>query len=795
MAEGKFSVKANRKIVATIAAGSLLVAMVAALSFYAFAQIKSAATTREHIDELVTSADALLSQLVDAETGQRGFLLTANEAYLKPYLAVRDDIPVNLKALRGKTVNSASVKHLDAMTSLVDAKLAHMAHTIALRRQHDLATVQADPSMGQGRQLMESIRAETSSFTKIENAQLAQHEAAFQLNLRRLFALIIATTLFSLLFSVLFAYAAYRGARHRVKEQLHAETQQLLDTQTATNKQLQQINVSLHVSEERLAVTLNSIGDAVIATDAEGRVTLMNPLAEQLTGWTRMEAANSPVEEIFHIVNRDTRLPASMPVRESLARGTVQGLTNHTLLIARDGSECDIADSCAPIRDRDDVVVGAVLVFRDVTEREHLYQMLTERNVAVEGARAAADKANLAKSEFLSSMSHELRTPLSAILGFAQLMDSASPQPTLSQKRSIDQILKAGWYLLDLINEILDLALIESGKLSLSMEPMSLVDVMHECRAMIEPQAQKRGIRVSFPSFEGDCHVYVHADCTRVKQILINLLSNAIKYNNVGGTVAVDCVADTPGRIRVCVKDNGDGLTPQQITQLFQPFNRLGRESTAEEGTGIGLVMAKRLVELMNGAIGVESTVGAGSTFWIELNLTDEPQRAAPEPLTTITPAHGTARAPSRTLLYVEDNPANLLLVEDLIARRPDIRLLSAMDGIRGVEIARNALPDVILMDINLPGISGIAAMQILAEDPATAHIPVVALSANAMPRDIERGLEAGFFRYLTKPINVNAFMETMDVAFKYAAKQSAHPARLNPVGSTVAAAIERNVP
>jgi signal transduction histidine kinase/CheY-like chemotaxis protein len=407
---------------------------------------------------------------------------------------------------------------------------------------------------------------------------------------------------------------------------------------------------------------------------------------------------------------------------------------------------------------------------------EQLRVEVTERKrveLELHNAMAIAEKANLAKSDFLSSMSHELRTPLSAILGFAQLMESGSPPPTPSQTRSIDQILQAGWYLLELINEILDLALIESGKLSLSLEPSSLAEVMHESQIMTESQAQKRGISVIFPQFTTPC--FVNADRTRVKQVLINLLSNAIKYNKLGGTVVVHCIESTPGRIRICVEDTGEGLTPDKLTQLFQPFNRLGQEANAEQGTGIGLVMCKRLIELMGGVIGVESTVGKGSVFWIELNLTAEPQVVAstPQPA-SVAQAQVQAGTPLRTLLYVEDNPANLMLVEDLIARRPDIRLLSARDGIRGVEIARASLPDVILMDINLPGISGIAALGILADDPATAHIPVIALSANAMPHDIEKGLQAGFFRYLTKPIKVMEFMDTLDVALKFAKTQSA---------------------
>ena len=509
--------------------------------------------------------------------------------------------------------------------------------------------------------------------------------------------------------------------------------------------------------------------DALMTTDPSGIISDVNKQMEALTGCTRDELIGAPFKNYF---TDPERAEAGIKLVLSEKKVTDYELT----ACARDGKETVVSYNATTFYDRDRTLQGVFAAARDVTERKRLDQALQETNVELASAKFVAEKANLAKSDFLSSMSHELRSPLNAILGFAQLIESGSPSPTISQKRSVDQIIHAGWYLLELINEILDLALIESGKLSLSLESISLAEVMHECHAMVEPQAQKRGISVAFPQF--DIPYFVNADRTRVKQILINLLSNAIKYNRVDGTVVVECIVSTPGRIRICVEDTGEGLTPDKLAQLFQPFNRLGQETNAGEGTGIGLVVSKRLIELMSGVIGVESTVGEGSVFWIEMNLTTEPQPAAvaAEPL-AVAQAQIEADLQLRTLLYVEDNPANLMLVEDLIARRPDIRLLSARDGNRGVEIARASRPDVILMDINLPGISGIKALRILAEDPTTAHIPVIALSANAMPHDIEKGLEAGFFRYLTKPIRVNEFMETLDVALIFAKS-----ARTNPV-------------
>ncbi|MDP1634071.1 MAG: ATP-binding protein, partial [Gallionellaceae bacterium] len=313
----------------------------------------------------------------------------------------------------------------------------------------------------------------------------------------------------------------------------------------------------------------------------------------------------------------------------------------------------------------------------------------------------------------------------------------------------------------------------ESGKLTLTPEPVSLTDVMNECQAMIDSQAQKHHTRLHFQPF--DISWYAYADRTRVKQVLVNLLSNAIKYNCLNGTVDVVCSAVSPDCIRITIRDSGVGLSEQKLAQLFQPFNRLGQESGVEEGTGMGLVVAKQLVELMGGRIGVASTVGKGSEFWVELLRCDSPQ-----------PAGGDAQLPEEdvptvqedakqgTLLCVEDNVANMMLVEHIIEAYTDVNMLSAPYGRLGIELARSHLPDVILMDINLPDISGFEALTILRDDPATRHIPVIALSANAMQHDIERGLDAGFFRYLTKPIKINEFINALDEALRSARMRTA---------------------
>jgi PAS domain S-box-containing protein len=498
----------------------------------------------------------------------------------------------------------------------------------------------------------------------------------------------------------------------------------------------------------------------------KGLILEANLTAANLLGVTRQKLINQPISRFILTADQDIYY---LHRKKLLDLGEAQSC--EIRIVKSDGIPLWTHVVATDTQDADGVVVHRV-VLSDISDRKRMEVDLQTQNTELEGAKRVADKANLAKSEFLSSMSHELRTPLNAILGFAQLIEAGTPPPTPTQKARIDQILKAGWYLLELVNEILDLAVIESGKLSLSMEPVPLPDLLIDCQAMIEALAQKSGIAISFPTF--DSTLFVHADRIHLKQVLINLLSNAVKYNRAGGAVEVAYSLRPSSRLRISVRDKGEGLSEDKLAQLFQPFNRLGQEATKVQGTGIGLVVSKRLVELMGGEIGVQSTVGEGSVFWIEINTVAAPRSMAGAGA-AMAPRHGVALpdAVPQTLLCVEDNPANLQLVEELVARLPHVRLLTAADALQGIALARAHQPDVILMDINLPGINGLEALKILHGDATTRHIPVMALSANAMPGDVARGLQSGFFRYVTKPIRITEFMVVLDHALEFAQEQA----------------------
>ncbi len=604
--EGECFVKKNYKIGALFAGMVLLIAAVVVVSFWAFSQIEKAVEARKHTNHVMNLADDLLSKMRDAETGQRGYALTGDEAFLEPYLAVRDSVSGNLKELLRVTTIIAAQAHLDMLAPLIDAKLAEMSSTIKLRRNHDMTAVLAVVGNGQGKRLMDSIRAEMISFIQIEKSALAQQEAVFESNMRLLFIVIVIISLLTLLFALSFAYLVYRETQQRLKNIVHLETQHLLEIQENTNKQLQQANVTLQVSEEKLAVTLNSIGDAVMATDAEGYVTLLNPLAEHLTGWTQVEATGRPVEEIFCIINQETRKPSTIPVKETLAHGTIHGLANHTILIARDGSECDIADSCAPIRNHDGQVVGAVLVFRDITKRREIENGLEKAHEELKELASELKRTARVKSEFLANMSHELRTPLNSINGFSEvLFDEIFGPLNEKQKKYVENVLTSGKHLLLLINQILDMAKVEAGKMTLTLSRLSMKNLLNEISMLVADMVGKKNIQM-----ELDVHddlPNIEADELKVKEIIYNLLSNAVKFTPEGGKIGIRAKKADSG-IEVVVWDTGIGIASENMGKIFEGFFRVDTPySWVTEGTGLGLPLSQKLVELHGGKLTVES--------------------------------------------------------------------------------------------------------------------------------------------------------------------------------------------
>jgi CheY-like chemotaxis protein len=392
-------------------------------------------------------------------------------------------------------------------------------------------------------------------------------------------------------------------------------------------------------------------------------------------------------------------------------------------------------------------------VAHDVTERSRNENALRE-------AKEEADRANAAKSEFLSRMSHELRTPLNAILGFSQLLERQNPSETQLQR--IKYVLKAGRHLLDLINEVLDISRIDAGTFQVSLEPVCVSDAIREAIDIIRPLAAERGLSLSAADVpQSDCHVI--ADQQRLKQVLLNLLSNAVKYTPLGGAITVTAGNNAANRVRLAVHDTGAGIPAEKISRLFTPFERLGAENSDVEGTGLGLALSRRLLDAMHGSIGVDSEIGSGSTFWIELPLgaspviaIDDRTRAA----SSTAQEHGGTR---RRLLYIEDNLSNLTLMEQLLVDFPDVELISAMQGAVGLDLARRHSPDVILLDLHLPDVPGWEVLDRLRSDEATRNIPVIVISADATSRQIKRLLASGAQRYLTKPIDIAEFTRALN--------------------------------
>ena len=678
----------------------------------------------EHTRQVIAEGEHVLSVLKDAETGQRGYLLTGRDEYLEPYRAARAEIDTALDKLRSLTSDNPAQKPRIADLQLTAAdKLAELEQTLSLRRERGMEAALEVVNTDRGKRLMDRARAVVSDVQDEERRLLDDRTAASQAAVRRAVVAFGVTTGAGLL---LLLVASSFVRREAFARQRAAEA----------------------ILQERswLSTTLTSIGDAVIATDGDGRVKFMNPVAEALTGWLQREAEGQPMGEVFRIINEETRRPAENPVERVIREGVIVGLANHTVLIAKDGTETPIEDSAAPIREGASDFIGVVMVFRDASkERRH--------EVALRAAKAEAEEANKAKDRFLAVLSHELRTPLNPILlAVTSMLDR--PTPPEHVRPNLEMIRQNVNLQARLIDDLLDVMRIVQVKMPLHWE-------VADCHRLIEQSVQICRSEVFGKGLRLEMHLaaekhHVNADPVRLQQVFWNLINNAVKFTPEGGTIKIrtrnhDCHDHDGDRLVIEVSDTGIGIEQNALPLIFDPFQQ-GETAITRRfgGLGLGLAICKGIVEGHGGVLTAESEgTGRGATFRIELRAMGE----------TVAPA--TAQLPGEVTSPAASQPCRILVVED---EQATLKLMSRL--LRGmghqvtaaatVAMAREAVEagefDLIVSDIGLPDGSGLDLMRHVVA--LRGSIAAIALTGYGMEDDIERSRTAGFTAHLTKPID-----------------------------------------
>ncbi|MDP3354091.1 MAG: PAS domain S-box protein, partial [Flavobacteriaceae bacterium] len=503
-------------------------------------------------------------------------------------------------------------------------------------------------------------------------------------------------------------------------------------------------------AEDRIRLIVESASNAIILVDANGFIQLVNTQTENYFGYQRAELMGQKIEMLVPNATKmgHVKLRTNFTHQPSVHK---MGVGRDLYGLRKDGTKIPIEVGLSPIYINNEHLILTSII--DITERKIVEE-------AIKNAKTEAERANVAKSEFLSRMSHELRTPLNSILGFTQLMSMGELNP--AHKKGVDHIMKSGKHLLNLINEVLDLSRIEAGELSISIEPVELKGIIMETLDIIQPMATERAVKIELENTDM-LNLYVKADHQKLKQVMLNLINNAVKFNNKGGLITISISQSQNEKIKVSIIDTGKGIASEDISKLFNPFQRIGTEISVIEGTGLGLAVSKKLMEAMHGSIGVESEVGVGSTFWIELPQT-ESQNGHHERIGDFMANETLSKNISGILLYIEDNISNQQLVKQIMdTQRPAVNLIANMYGKNALDIAIDYKPDLILLDLNLPDIHGNKVLELLQKNNKTKDIPVIVLSADATEKQIEKLLKAGASAYLTKPIDVLELLREVD--------------------------------
>ena len=660
-----------------------------------------------------------LSDLKDAETGQRGYLLSGDERYLQPYNQALARVQPELTYLAAKAkAGDLSKRDVGHLSQLIADKLAELRQTVNLRRTHDLASALAVVQTDFGKHVMDDIRTLVEQMTAIEESDLAKaHERVDALvQLTRI--LIALSTLINL--AVLFW--AYRRIR-----------QESLAREMAA--------IELGQQKELLEVTLASIGDAIIVTDNQGRITFLNRIAELLTGWKSWEAIKQPCTKVFQIINESSRETVESPVDKVLRLGTIMGLANHTLLIRKDGSEVPIDDSGSPIKEPNGAIRGVVLIFRDFSEHKAAEKQLIQANQALRGA-------NQAKDQFLATLSHELRTPLTPVLATLTSWEASDelPAPFLADVQMLRRNVELEARLID---DLLDLNRIVKGKLALNLELVDAHEMVEAVVTMFRSEINAKQLHVSM-NLDAGRH-YVKADPARLQQVFSNILNNAAKFTESNGHVSITSNDGVEGRINLTFKDDGIGMTPEILARLFQPFEQ-GKDITNRYGgLGLGMTISKALVDVHAGTLTAASDgPGRGSSFTVTLpsiqaSAMRQPNMGGPA---TLNPR--AARPQGISILLVEDHRDSAEVMGRLLRDKGYVVETCATMA-EAEKIMRDRRFNLLLSDIGLPDGTGVDLIRIVRQHST---IPAIALTGFGADDDVARYKEAGFDAHLTKPVN-----------------------------------------